>query len=201
MNVRGYFGIGVEGINKPYNVGNVFRTAHAFSASFVFTLAATYPRNEGARADTSDSPGQVPFYDFPSVETLILPEGCALVGVELDDDAVNLPSFHHPLQAAYVMGPERGSLSSQLTSRCDHLIRIPTRFSLNVGIAGVCVMYDRLVSRGRFAPRPVSPGGPTETLEPHVYGGLIQRQDPMQPYRRTPPLAEVNAAEEDGLDD
>ena len=40
--MRGYFGIGVEGINKPFNVGNLFRSANAFDASFVFTVAATY---------------------------------------------------------------------------------------------------------------------------------------------------------------
>src|SRR3546814_2552323 len=28
--MRGYFGIGVEGISKPMNVGNLFRSAHAF---------------------------------------------------------------------------------------------------------------------------------------------------------------------------
>jgi len=27
---RGYFGIGVEGISKAYNLGAVLRTAHAF---------------------------------------------------------------------------------------------------------------------------------------------------------------------------
>ena len=199
--MRGYFGIGVEGINKPYNVGNVFRTAHAFGASFVFTVAATYPRDEGARTDTSDSLGQLPFFDFPTVDDLVLPEGCALVGVELDDDSIDLPSFHHPMQAAYVMGPERGRLSQTLTEHCDHLIRIPTRFSLNVGIAGVCVMYDRLVSRGRFAPRPVSAGGPTEAPAPHVYGEPVLRQGPMQSYRRSPPLAEAANAAKDGLDD
>jgi len=199
--MRGYFGIGVEGINKPYNVGNVFRTANAFGASFVFTVAATYDRGEGARSDTSDSPGQLPFYVFPNAASLTLPRGCALVGVELDDTAVDLPSFQHPLQAAYVMGPERGSLSAAMTERCDHLIRIPTRFSLNVGIAGVCVMYDRLVSRGRFAPRPVSSGAPTETLAPHVYGDQVLRQESMQAYRKSPPLAEVAAAATDGSDE
>ena len=39
--MRGYFGIGVEGISKTMNVGNLFRTAHAFGASFVFTIDAT----------------------------------------------------------------------------------------------------------------------------------------------------------------
>ena len=199
--MRGYFGIGVEGINKPYNVGNVFRTAHAFGASFVFTVAATYQRNLGPRMDTSDSIYQLPFYEFPVIDALKLPKGCALVGVELDDDATDLPSFRHPSQAAYVMGAERTSLSPSMINRCDHFIRIPTQFSLNVGIAGVCVMYDRLVSLGRFAPRPIKPGKPTEALEPHVRGGQIIRQEAMEPYRSDPPLAEIAAAVEDRLDE
>ena len=34
--MRGYFGIGLENISKQYNIGNIFRTANAFGASFVF---------------------------------------------------------------------------------------------------------------------------------------------------------------------
>ena len=30
--MKGYFGIGVEGISKAVNVGTLFRTAHAFGA-------------------------------------------------------------------------------------------------------------------------------------------------------------------------
>jgi len=33
-----------------------------------------------------------------------LPKGCRLVGVELLDEAVDLPNFAHPQQAAYVLG-------------------------------------------------------------------------------------------------
>ncbi len=185
--MRGYFGIGVEGISKPFNVGNLFRSAHAFDASFVFTVAATYKRSDGAQTDTSDALGNLPFYSFPTLPDLLLPKGCALVGVELHDDATELPSFTHPRCAAYVLGPERASLSPALVARCDHLIRIPTKFCLNVGIAGVVVMYDRLLTmgRGRFPPRPIMPGGP---------GGLEQR------FRSKPPLAEVALAERDGED-
>ena len=39
---RGYFGIGVEGISKPMNLGAVLRTAHAFHASFCFTIGACF---------------------------------------------------------------------------------------------------------------------------------------------------------------
>ena len=66
---------------------------------------------------------------------MLLPKGCALVGIEITDDAITLPSFHHPKIAAYVLGPERGSLSKDFT-RCDHIVKIPTKFSLNVGLAG-----------------------------------------------------------------
>jgi tRNA(Leu) C34 or U34 (ribose-2'-O)-methylase TrmL len=199
--VRGFFGIGVEGINKAFNVGSVFRSAHAFGASFSFTVAASYERKKGTRSDTSDAMAQLPFYEFPSIETFTLPKGCALVGVELDDDAIELPSFRHPSQAAYVLGSERGGMTATMLGRCDHIIQIPSRFSLNLGIAGVCVMYDRLVSLGRFAPRPVKPGGPTEALDPHVRGDQILRQKAMEPYRSAPPLAEVEASLADERDD
>ena len=92
------------------------------------------------------------------------------------DDSIELPSFRHPRQAAYVLGPERGGLSPELVARCDHIVKIPTRFSLNLSLAGALVMYDRLITLGRFAPRPVRPGGPTEPLPPHVQGGVVQRR-------------------------
>ena len=46
--MKGYFGIGIEGPSKSMNVGTLFRTAHAFGASFVFTLRAQYDARAGA---------------------------------------------------------------------------------------------------------------------------------------------------------
>jgi tRNA G18 (ribose-2'-O)-methylase SpoU len=87
---------------------------------------------------------------------MLLPEDCRLVGIEIMEESVDLPSFRHPVRAAYVLGPELGALSPELVARCDHLIRIPTQFSINVAMAGAIVMYDRIRSLGRFAPRPLS---------------------------------------------
>lgn len=171
---RGYFGIGVEGVSKPMNVGSLFRSAHAFGASFVFTIAdqvGDLPTTGlMARADTSDAPGQVPFYRFDSVQSMRLPDGCALVGIEFLDDAVELPSFCHPRCAAYVLGAERQSLSPALMSCVDHLVRIPTRFSLNLAVAGAIVIYDRTLSMRRFGARPVVPGGVVEPPTPPAFG-------------------------------
>lgn len=168
--MRGYFGIGVEGVSKAMNVGSLMRTAHAFGASFVFTIGAAYPRDEGNLADTSDTPASVPLYEFPDLAAFRLPTGCALVGIELLADAVELPSFRHPRACAYVLGPERGSLSRELVARCDHVIRIPTRFSINLALAGALVMYDRLLNLGGYPARPEMPGGPAPDLTEHVFG-------------------------------
>lgn len=174
--MRGYFGIGVEGLSKPMNAGNLFRSAHAFGASFIFAIATDYQYKRLRHSDTSDTPLEVPFHEFASVSALTLPQGCQMVGIELTDDAVELPSFRHPRQAAYVLGPERGSLSPELQALCQHIVKIPTRFCINVATAGAVVMYDRLVSLGRYAARPVMPGGEPQALPDHVAGAPKRRR-------------------------
>lgn len=156
---RGYFAIGAEGISKAMNLGNLVRSANAFGASFVFLVDCRCARRDAA-SDTSRAEVALPVYDMAGPAALQLPRGCRLVGVELVDDAIDLPSFRHPLQAAYVFGPERGSLSPAMLARCDHVVRIPTRFCINLAVAGAVVMYDRMVCLGRFAERPVRSGGP-----------------------------------------
>lgn len=168
--MRGYFGIGAEGLSKAMNAGALFRTAHAFGASFLFTVDAACSRSELGKSDTSKSWAHVPLHDFDSWRDLRLPAGCCLVGIELTESAVELPSFTHPPQAAYILGPERGGLSPEVTGLCRHVVKIPTKFSVNVALAGAIVMYDRLLSMGRFARRPERPGGPAEPLPPPEFG-------------------------------
>lgn len=171
---RGYFAVGAERMSKSLNLGNLMRSAHAFGAAFTFTVGATYDALE-AMADTSKGAQHLPHYNWATLEALVLPGGCRLVGVELTDDAVDLPSFRHPLRAAYVLGPERGSLSAPLLARCDWVVKIPTAFCINVAMAGAIVMYDRVRTLGRFAPRPIAEGGPTELPPDHVWGPPVQR--------------------------
>jgi SpoU rRNA Methylase family len=94
-----------------------------------------------------------------------------LVGVERLEDAIDLPSFRHPLNAAYVLGPERAGLSPELLANCRYVVRIPTRFALNLAVTGALVLYDRLQQHGRFAERPVATGGPEQLpQEPAGHG-------------------------------
>lgn len=173
---RGYFGVGAEGISKPANLGTLMRTAHAFGASFLFLVDA-YWRVREAVSDTSRAELSLPLFEVHAAGDLQLPERCRLIGVELTDQAIPLPSFRHPLHAAYVFGPERGELSPRMVERCDWVVRIPTRFCVNLGVAAAIVLYDRLLSRGRFSPRPVRSGAPLEPLAGHVHGRPVLRAD------------------------
>ena len=172
--IRGYFAIGAERMSKSLNLGNLMRSAHGFGASFTFTIGATYNALEAA-ADTSKGAQHLPHYNWSGLETMALPQGCKLVGIELTEDAIDLPSFRHPLRAAYVLGPERGSLSPELMGRCAFIVKIPTIFCINVAMAGAVVMYDRVRTLGKFPPRPMLEGGPTEPLAEHVWGKRMTR--------------------------
>jgi tRNA G18 (ribose-2'-O)-methylase SpoU len=172
--LRGYFGIGIEGASKPMNVGALFRTAHAFGASFVFTVGA-HPRVRSNKSDTSKALGHLPYYDWDSAADMTLPQDCKVVAIELLDEAVDLPSFTHPQKACYVLGRERGAVSKELIARADHVIRIPTKFCINVGLAGAIVMYDRTLSLGRFAPRPVMQGQTPDPLPATFFGDHTPR--------------------------
>ncbi|AXS42270.1 RNA methyltransferase [Breoghania sp. L-A4] len=168
--MRGYFAVGAEGLSKVMNFGNLMRSAHGFGASFFFTVDAAQKIRRAPASDTSNSPDHMPYYAWGSIAEMALPKGCQLVGIELTDDAIELPSFGHPLKAAYILGPERGSLSPEMQERCDHIIKIPTGFCINVATAGAIVMYDRVRTLGRFAERPIGSGAPRAELSEHIHG-------------------------------
>lgn len=156
--MRGYFGVGVEGISKSFNLGNLVRTTHAFGGSFFFTINADVDYDQIKTSDTSHADLHLPMHEYENVGALSLPKDCSLVGVELMDEAVDLPTFLHPLRAAYVLGPEKGSLSPELVARCDHIVKIPMKFCVNVGVAGALVIYDRMITLGNFAERQARQG-------------------------------------------
>lgn len=168
MVMRGFFGMGVEGITKPMNVGNLLRSSHAFGASFFFTVSPVVDMKSMRVSDTSGAFDNIPVYNFEKPEDIILPHKTSIVGVEFLEDAIDLPSFRHPKQAVYVLGPEKGNLSESMLKKCDFVIKIPMKFCVNVGVAGALIMYDRLITLGKFADRPVATGGPEVFLQEHL---------------------------------
>jgi len=75
-----------------------------------------------------------------------------------------------------VVGAERRSLSAEVLKRCEFVVKIPPRFSINVGMAGAIVLYDRLISTGGYGSRPLAPGREAPEIPPaHQWGAPIVR--------------------------
>ncbi len=125
--------------------------------------------------DTSKTFKHVPFFQFESASHIALPKNCALIGVELCHNSTELPEFCHPSRAAYVLGPERGQLSEEMQSQCDYIVKIPTKFCLNVSIAAAIVIYDRIQSQTKWKRRPLTPRATLEIRPKHVSGAPVIR--------------------------
>lgn len=156
MSRLGWFAIGAEGISKPMNLGALMRTGNAFGAAFTFSINAHDKLKYAYKSDTSKSAQHIPYYRWENMAQAQWPVNAVLVGVELTDDAVDLPQFSHPKNAVYILGPENGSLSQEIQDRCDVIVKIPTKFCINLSLAGALVMYDRRICmenaprQGRF---------------------------------------------------
>lgn len=72
----------------------------------------------------------------------------AIVGVEFVDNAEQLQHFEHPADAAYVFGPEDGSLPVQARTCCWRFVQIPTMHCLNLATAVATILYDRATKNG-----------------------------------------------------
>ena len=112
--MRGYFGIGVEGISKASNLGAITRTAHAFDASFTFTVSEAIHIREVESVDTSSSMKSVPFYR-KRIETQTF--GCLPVRVEFQWNILSqMPLGYTPPNSAVSSTPRR-------RTHCRHLLR------------------------------------------------------------------------------
>ena len=151
FNDRGFFGIAILDAKHEANVGVLWRSASVFGASFIATVGER--RYKSMKSDTMKSHRHLPLFHFNSIQDLRehLPKGCKLVGVELTNESVQLQDFVHPEQVLYLLGAEDYGLSFHILQSVDQVIKIntPLDISLNVGVAGSIICYDRLLKRGK----------------------------------------------------
>ena len=130
--MRGYFGIGVERISKPMNVGNLFRSAHAFGADFVFAISPAVDLKQLDRSDTSNTHKHVPLYEYATPKDLSLPKGCQLgwnYWMAPMICRVSRIRSKPPISWA----PKRASYRRRLSRVGTTWWKIPTTFCVNVG--------------------------------------------------------------------
>jgi len=144
------FAVGIYHPKSEVNVGTLWRTAHAFGASFVFTVGRRYREQA---SDTSKATRWLPLFHYADMADLIahLPHGWPLVGVECPGHE-SVATFRHPRRACYLLGAEDHGLSREALAACHAVVNIPgATHCLNVAVAGSIVVYERLAQLRRAA--------------------------------------------------
>jgi tRNA G18 (ribose-2'-O)-methylase SpoU len=144
---RGYFGIGIVNGKTGANLGSLWRAAHLYEASFIFTVGRRYKKQA---SDTPNTVRHTPLFEFLTLDDLVahLPRACPLVGVELDARSVPLSQFVHPERACYLLGAEDHGLPKAALERAHALVQIeaPRAASMNVACAGSILLAHRYTS-------------------------------------------------------
>lgn len=140
----GFFGIGIQNVKTEANIGTLWRSAYIYGASFIFTIGQRYKKQA---SDTCKTLRHIPLYQYETLEQLVTPYDCPLIGMELSEVAISLPEFTHPPRAIYLLGAEDHGLTNEAIERCHALVQIPSvrPYCLNVASAGTILMYDRMV--------------------------------------------------------
>ena len=149
---NGFYGIGLMHSVKELNIGTLWRSAYIMGASFIFTIGNRYRHQAG---DVTRTWTKIPLFHYNEFDEFYsnLPHDTRLIGVEMEEGAVELSEFDHPQRAVYLLGNEQLGLAQGVVSRCHALVKLPGEFSLNVAVAGSMVMYDRVSKSPHFLPK------------------------------------------------
>ena len=143
--MRGYSAIGLINTKTEANVGGVLRAASCYGSSMVAIQGQRYKRQS---TDTTSSYRHIPLLHVDDLHSVV-PFDCVPIAIEITDDARDIVKFHHPESAFYIFGPEGGSIPKEVLSWCKQVVKIPTKYCMNLASTVNVVLYDRLAKQLR----------------------------------------------------
>ncbi|MDQ3812322.1 MAG: TrmH family RNA methyltransferase [Armatimonadota bacterium] len=129
------------------NVAQVVRAAACFGVESIELYQPRYQPASGRKGDRRPRPLRMKDYRTVRIATAAavpFPTGYTPVAVEFLDNAEVLWTFEHPDRAVYIFGPEDGSIERETLAQCHRVVRIPSRFCLNLASTVHIVLYDRM---------------------------------------------------------
>jgi TrmH family RNA methyltransferase len=121
-------------VGDPGNVGTLIRTADAFGASVELSEACADPAGPKALRASAGAVFRVPLGRSEGRRIGLVARG-----------GRQLPEAELGEGTTFVLGAERGGLSTEAQQECDELVTIPTpgqAESLNVAAAGAIALYE-----------------------------------------------------------
>ena len=139
----------LDGVQTPYNVGSILRTAAAFRVDHLWLVGPTSAPTDAKTQKTAL--GSQKYLTWTIIESItdacaeVKAQGHKLVGVELATDAHALHEIDLTGSVCLAMGHEDRGLSKECLAVCDDIGFIPMLGkigSLNVATAAGMAMYE-----------------------------------------------------------
>jgi 23S rRNA (guanosine2251-2'-O)-methyltransferase len=145
----------LDGIEDPHNFGAILRSAEAAGVhGVVIRKARQAPVTETVIKVSTGAARVVPIARVPNIAEAIRwlrNESVTVFGLEIDGKRLyNQPDYREPV--ALVIGGEGLGLARLVKERCDEVVRLPMRGtinSLNASVTTGIILYE--VLRQRFA--------------------------------------------------
>jgi 23S rRNA (guanosine2251-2'-O)-methyltransferase len=145
----------LDGIEDPHNFGAILRTAEAAGVhGVVIRKARQAPVTETVIKVSTGAARVVPIARVPNIAEAIRwlrNESVTVFGLEIDGKRLyNQPDYRGPV--ALVIGSEGLGLARLVKERCDEVVKLPMRGtinSLNASVTTGIILYE--VLRQRFA--------------------------------------------------
>lgn len=147
----------IHHVQKRDNVGTILRSAAAFGVREIVTGGPGKLRafgHQGSRRHLRI----VQFWSLQNAVAYLKAQGFAVLGIEIDDAAVDVTSHPFSGPTAFLMGNEGAGLDAEARGLCDRLVYVrqatASTASLNVAIAtSICLHHFATFARYGEAPR------------------------------------------------
>lgn len=138
----------LDGVQQPFNVGAILRTAAAFRVEHVYLVNASSPLHPQARKTALGSERLVTWSaheSFDEAADALAADDFALIGIDLVEGAVPIDEVDVPTDVCLAVGHEDRGLSRQCLARCGSVAYIPQLGkvgSINVAAAAAIALYE-----------------------------------------------------------
>lgn len=148
----------LDNILDTYNTGSVFRLADAVGAKKIYLCEGSEtPPNHKIKKASVGTWQWVEWEYFEHTKDAILSikekvPNIKIVGVELDEKAIDYTTADYSLPIALVVGHESDGISQDILSMCDTIVQLPQlgiNKSLNVMVSLGIVLYEVLEKNSR----------------------------------------------------
>lgn len=135
-------------IRSAENVGSLLRTSDSLGVAKLWITGISPTPEHGKVAKTAlgaqSSVAWEQRLDVVSLIEELKRDGFRIVGLEVDERAVDLASYEAPSKVVLLLGNERSGIPPSLLARCDDIVSIAqqgVKESMNVAVAAGIAVY------------------------------------------------------------